>query len=812
MGEMKKSGMPIIFIIVCIGVVVAAYGIGICVREIRFHRARIGNEVAVKADKASTESTAVAVVNDRPTTHSDNTTTSASVPKAGPINVKLKEDTSVSITLTGSDPEGDPLVYRVVRAPSHGRLSRVGANLIGANLTYTPDSNYTGSDSFTYTVSDGTTDSSPATVSINITPNRPPMVNLQSVIVAEDTTAVIRLTGSDPDGDDISYRVVNEPSQGSLTGAPPNLTYAPNSDFSGKDTFTFKVNDGTADSGLGTVSITVAPSNDPPIANTDSITVSEDALTSIVLTGTDPDGDALTFSIVTRPRNGNLSGTAPNLTYTPNPDFNGQDEFTFKVHDSISDSKLASVLIKVSAVEDVPTPNQINVKLKEDTSLPITLTGTDPDGDSLAFDVVKAPSHGRLSGEAPNLTYTPDTNFSWLDSFSFTVSDGKALSEPGTVSISVLPVNDPPTAKRDNATTQEDVPATVDVLANDIELDNEILKVSDVTQGMNGSVTINTDGTLTYTPNVEFHGDDQFTYTVIDGEGEIDTATVKVVVAEVDDPPTITSRPITTAMVKAPYIYDVAARDPDGTDELKYSLTVQPSGMTIDSSTGLIEWIPTEIHKHTAHRVEIKVANRNDLSVSGTQTFSINVTPSPPTKAILTVMDGYDHRTKKRLSAAGTTDVVQTSDDKHQDISGGSYIVYDFSDISIPTNATLTSVVVWVEHFEEGSITPGKLQWAVGTNWPDEPTVWISTQAPTREGKQNESVDAWDVTGFVDTPEELRTVQLQIKNSDIGSRKKTLIDLVHMVMKWDWAAPAQKSVERGDTDLVRYGQNVQRQP
>ena len=134
----------------------------------------------------------------------------------------------------------------------------------------------------------------------------------------------------------------------------------------------------------------------------------------------------------------------------------------------------------------------------------------------------------------------------------------------------------------------------------------------------------------------------------------------------------------------------VAAADPDGTDEIVYSLTEQPSGMTIDPSTGLIEWIPTELHKLTAHRVEVKVANRNDLAASGTQTFSINVAPSPPKKATLAVMDGYDHQTRKRLSASGTIGLVQASDNKHQVISAGSYIAYDFAELKQHLGAILS--------------------------------------------------------------------------------------------------------------------------
>ena len=908
-------------------------------------------------------------------------------PSAIQQSVTTKIDKSVAIALSGADLDSDTLEFSVFTRPSHGNIMTDSDFETSGKLLYMPRAHFTGTDGFSFTVNDGTADSSPGMVSINITPNRPPLVNLQSVIVAEDSTATIHLTGSDPDGDDVTYSVVTEPSRGRLTGAPPHLTYAPNSDFNGKDTFTFKSNDGSADSGLGTVSITVTPSNDPPVAKTGGITTSEDSPTPIVLTGVDPDGDSLTYRIVTKPSYGTLSGTEPNLTYTPNPEFFGEDAFAFKVHDGIIGSEPVSVSIRVSAVEDPPTAQQENVevvedttssitltgddpdgdaldfkvveapshgklggtapnvtytpdpnfsgtdqlifvvndgksdsepatvsiavspvndpptahsdnvttsedepvsvalagtdpdgdslayrivtkpsngilsgtepnliytpnldfngrdeltfvvhdgvvdstpmsvsirvtaiedapraehmevKLEEDTSVPITLAGHDPEGDPVTFRVVKAPSHGQLSGEAPNLIYTPEKDFSSLDSFSFTVSDGKAQSEPGIVSISVTSENDPPTAEDDSVTAQEDMPATINVLANDVELDDEVLKISRVTQGANGSVTINTDGTLTYTPHPEFHGDDQFTYTVTDGGGQTDTATVTIAVAEVDDPPTITSEPVATAMVNMPYTYAVTATDPDGAEELMYSLTVQPSGMTIHPSSGLIEWLPTKMDKDTAHRVEIKVIDPRDISVSGTQAFRINVAPSPPKKATLTVMDGYDQRSKKKLSLARTVGIVQASDNKHQEISAGSYIAYDFSDIAIPKNTTLTSVAVCVEHFEEGAMSPGKLLWTVGTNWPDDPKKWISAKAPTREGRQNESMDSWDVTSCIDSPEKLSTLQLQILNNDTGSRKKTWIDHVQVMVEWDWAAPPEEEPVEPNTGLVRYGRN-----
>jgi hypothetical protein len=445
--------------------------------------------------------------------------------------------------------------------------------------------------------------------------------------------------------------------------------------------------------------------------------------------------------------------------------------------------------------------------LKEDTSTQITLTGHDPEGDPVTFRVVTEPRHGKLSGDVPNLTYTPDPNYSWLDSFDFIANDGKAESKPGIVSIVIVPVNDPPVANEDRMTTQEDTPVTLNVLANDVDLDKEVLKIGRITQGMHGSVTVNADRTVTYRPRPEFHGDDEFTYTVVDQGGEMDTATVKVVVANVDDPPTITSQPVTTAMVSVLYVYNVTALDPDGTEDLTYSLVAQPSGMTISPTTGLIEWTPSEAQGNTSQRIEVKVTGRDEVAESATQAFSVNVLPSPPKSTTLTVIDGYDQKSKKRLSASATVSLVQASDDKYQEISAGNYIAYDFSDIPIPANATLTSVVVSIEHYEEGQIASGKLQWSVGTNWPDDPKVWRSANAPTREGRTNESVDAWDVASFVDTPEKLRVLQLQIQNNGTGSRQKTLIDDIHVSVKWDWAAPSQSSV-KSDGGLIGYGQDA----
>ena len=446
---------------------------------------------------------------------------------------------------------------------------------------------------------------------------------------------------------------------------------------------------------------------------------------------------------------------------------------------------IALIVIIAGTVNNPPTAEANSVATREDTPVSVTITGVDIDGDPLTYSVITGPSHGRLSGTEPNLTYSPNTNFNGPDSFTFEVNDGKADSGAATVSITVTAVNDQPTANDDSATTQEDAPiVTIDVLANDTDLDNDRLVVITATQGSNGSVTINTDSKVTYAPNRNFCGTDTFTYTLSDGRGGTDTAAVKVTVNPVNDAPSITSKPVETTRVWASYMYHVNAKDPDSGDSLTYSLVAKPEGMTIDPATGLIEWRPTSAQAGT-YDVQIKVEDSNSTPASDTQLFSITVTSlSSPLTNTLTVADCYDQRSKKKLSTDGKITVVQASDNERWETEPGSYTCYEFCDSSIPEGAAIISVGFYVEHFEEEQFPLGKLQWCVGTGWPAKPVVWASTNAPVRAGKGNEAADLWDVTSSVNTHEKVNSIQLQVKNDNNAAKGKTSVNYIYAVVEW----------------------------
>jgi uncharacterized repeat protein (TIGR01451 family) len=177
-----------------------------------------------------------------------------------------------------------------------------------------------------------------------------------------------------------------------------------------------------------------------------------------------------------------------------------------------------------------PEADAQSLMTPEDTPIAITLSGGDPQGDPLTFAIAAGPSRGALSGTPPDLTYTPGANFNGADSFTFTVSDGSATSEPATVAIAVSAVNDPPTAIGDTATTIRRTPVAIAVLANDRDVDGDVLAVTGATPGSNGTTVVNLDGTVTYTPAAAFTGIDGFSYTIADGRGGTATARVAVTV------------------------------------------------------------------------------------------------------------------------------------------------------------------------------------------------------------------------------------------------------------------------------------------
>jgi hypothetical protein len=193
--------------------------------------------------------------------------------------------------------------------------------------------------------------------------NQPPTAIAQNISVAENSPTNINLTGSDPQGKTLAFTLLTQPSHGILSGTPPSVTYRPATNYFGSDAFTFKVNNGVMDSSPATVSLTVTQIFYPPTAIAQTLTNYENAALAVTLTGSDPQGYALSFSVLTPPGHGSLSGTAPNLTYRPVTNYYGNDFFTFQANDGVSNSAAAAISITNKPVDYPPVvvagPNQL---------------------------------------------------------------------------------------------------------------------------------------------------------------------------------------------------------------------------------------------------------------------------------------------------------------------------------------------------------------------------------------------------------------------------------------------------------------------
>ncbi len=282
-----------------------------------------------------------------------------SPPVADDVSVSTRENTPVPITLSASDADGDPLTFAVADGPANGTLSGTAPDLL-----YTPNAGFDGVDGFTYVASDGSDESTPAIVSITVVANTRPTADDLTISTDEDTPVAVTLSGQDADGDPLSFAVADGPANGTLSGTAPDLLYTPNPGFHGLDAFTYTASDGTDESAPATVTITVVRANTPPAAADLAVTTNEGAPVAVTLSGHDADGDPLTFVVSDAPSNGSLSGTSPNLVYTPSTGFAGVDTFTYVALDGTDASAPATVTVTVRAATTiVARPIQLHLQL-----------------------------------------------------------------------------------------------------------------------------------------------------------------------------------------------------------------------------------------------------------------------------------------------------------------------------------------------------------------------------------------------------------------------------------------------------------------
>ena len=446
-------------------------------------------------------------------------------------------DTPVSITLSGVDPNNAALTFYIDSNPQLGILSGTAPN-----LTYTPNTGINGADSFTYHVVDADGFASiEATVSITV--DGPPTAFSLTVSTNQNTPVAIPLIGTDPESEALAYFVdttIAEPENGTLSGTVPNLTYTPNPWYFGDDCIYFYVVNADGICSTDGV-VTIMVNENPPTANSQTVSTNLNAPVSITLTGTDPEGEALTYFVDTTiagPANGTLSGTAPNLTYTPNPGYFGDDVIDFYVVNADGFTSTDGV-VTIKITENPLTANSQMVSTDLNTPVSFTLTGTDSTGEALTYFVdtnFTEPENGTLSGTAPNLTYTPNPDYYGIDVFFFYVVNTDGISSTdGTVTVTVS--GNPPTANSQQLTTALNTPVTITLTGTDPASESLTYTLDTMDSGPDNGTLTGTAPNLTYTPNSGFSGEDSFTFSVTNTDGlTSDSAVVSIYVVQ---PPTV---------------------------------------------------------------------------------------------------------------------------------------------------------------------------------------------------------------------------------------------------------------------------------
>jgi hypothetical protein len=367
-------------------------------------------------------------------------------PTAYDTAITTQEDVAVNAQLQASDPESDALTYEIVDGPYNGTLTAFDANT-GA-FTYLGNANFNGADSLTFKAKDLTNQSNIATVRITVTPVADaPIPRDTSITTAEDTPVDGNLYADNIDGGPLTFAVTSGPSHGTLTAfdqATGAFTYSPDKDYYGSDDFTFSVDNALVEKALeGTVSITITPVNDAPVARDTSVTTQEDVALNAYVYGYDIDDATITFELVTQPSHGSITafdGNTGAFTYESNLNYNGSDSFTFKAYDGELYSDPATVSITITPVNDEPVARDSSIIVVQNEDGYGQCQGYDIEGDPLYFYITGGPSYGEISNFdnlTGTFTYTPDTDYLGPDTLFFGVEEDKIGSE-GFVAISVV--------------------------------------------------------------------------------------------------------------------------------------------------------------------------------------------------------------------------------------------------------------------------------------------------------------------------------------------------------------------------------------
>jgi subtilisin family serine protease len=406
---------------------------------------------------------------------------------------------------------GSPLILRDFSQPTHGTVTR----LSDGELLYAPATDHSGFDEFNYSIADTEGRLSTGRVVLRVKPvNDRPVARELDLEMIKNTTVNLFYDAVDAENDPLTFRIVIPPENGEVWSYPSVGAYYPKKGFHGIETLAYVASDGITESDPATIRITVINSNNPPQAIASEWLTKTNRAARIFPEGKDPDGDPLTFEVVTIPLHGTVVSEQNEFLYTPNKDFSGEDSFTFRAFDGSEFGESARIKIGVIITNAPPRASDGNAFVQPNSTNEVRLSGNDPDGDPIEFVILSPPLHGELRGAPPDLEYIPLADFQGPDRFTFKVTDPFAESEPATYTITVSRENRPPVASDQYVSVGQGGAMPIDLDAFDPDGDplQTIILKGPAHGRVHGAVT-----NFTYRPQPFFSGTDQFTYKLWDG-------------------------------------------------------------------------------------------------------------------------------------------------------------------------------------------------------------------------------------------------------------------------------------------------------
>lgn len=485
-------------------------------------------------------------------------------PIANDDDYSILEDRSLDTQRLGSllandeDHEGDPLTLEVLSQPASGQLEMRE----DGHFHYTPVTDFNGSVSFSYRVSDGQAVSGEATVTIAvISRNDAPEAlddayqTVMDQVLEVPAEAGLLANDSDVDGDELTVTLVDSPDNGQVdVESDGAFSYTPLPGFSGSDVFRYVASDTHAQVAASVFITVTGEENRPPSATGENYTVAEDELLDSQVSGSvldndsDPDGDTLIAVLEDSPEHGHLDFEGGEFTYRPDADFHGADSFTYHVSDGEYSDGPVAAQIEVTAVNDEPVTRNDLYTTTQGQALVVPspqgvlVNDSDADGDVLTVQVHVAPAQGQLAlNEDGGFEYVPDPGFSGRDEFAYLASDG-TVDRAGRAIIDVTEApNQRPVAAGEIYEVAEDTVldtrSTHSLLANDVDPDGSALTLEPESMPSMGDTEVLSGGHIIYTPARDAVGDFELIYRVSDGTLESEAVAAVIRLQPQNDPP-----------------------------------------------------------------------------------------------------------------------------------------------------------------------------------------------------------------------------------------------------------------------------------